>query len=92
MSDRLTRTNEYTAALVSDLYRECLFDWLAAHTPLWIKFPTDADRHTSPRTVTFGTPSTPIYRMTTLHSRQSHLLKGHLELLGMCEDIELETN
>ena len=29
------RTNEYTAEPVSDRYRQCLFDWLAAHAPLW---------------------------------------------------------
>ena len=29
------RTNEYTANPVSDRYRHCLFDWLAAHAPLW---------------------------------------------------------
>ena len=35
MSDRPQRTNTCTAELVSDRYRECLFDWLAAHAPLW---------------------------------------------------------
>ena len=35
MSDRLQRTNTYTAEPVSDRYRACLFDWLAAHAPLW---------------------------------------------------------
>ena len=35
MSDRPQRTNTYTADPVSDRYRECLFDWLAAHAPLW---------------------------------------------------------
>ena len=35
MSDRPRRTNTYTAEPVSDRYRECLFDWLAAHAPLW---------------------------------------------------------
>lgn len=35
MSDRPQRTNTYTAAPVSDRYRECLFEWLAAHAPLW---------------------------------------------------------
>ena len=29
------RTNEYTAEPISDRYRHCLFDWLAAHAPLW---------------------------------------------------------
>ena len=29
------RTNAYTAEPVSDRYRHCLFDWLAAHAPLW---------------------------------------------------------
>ncbi|PSQ42076.1 transposase, partial [Halobacteriales archaeon QS_9_68_42] len=29
------RTNEYTAEPVSNRYRHCLFDWLAAHAPLW---------------------------------------------------------
>ena len=35
MSDRPQRTNTYTADPVSDRYHECLFDWLAAHAPLW---------------------------------------------------------
>ena len=35
MSDRPQRTNTYTAEPVSDRYRECLFNWLAAHAPLW---------------------------------------------------------
>jgi len=35
VSDRPQRTNTYTADPVSDRYRECLFDWLAAHAPLW---------------------------------------------------------
>ena len=35
MSDQPQRTNTYTAAPISDRYRECLFDWLAAHAPLW---------------------------------------------------------
>ncbi|MDR5656962.1 transposase [Halodesulfurarchaeum sp. HSR-GB] len=35
MSNRPQRTNTYTAEPVSDRYRECLFDWLAAHAPLW---------------------------------------------------------
>lgn len=35
MSDLPQRTNTYTAAPISDRYRECLFDWLAAHAPFW---------------------------------------------------------
>ncbi len=35
MSDRSQRTNTYTADPVSDRYRQCLFDWLAAQPPLW---------------------------------------------------------
>ena len=35
MSGPPQRTNEYTAKPVSDRYRHCLFDWLAAHAPLW---------------------------------------------------------
>ena len=35
MSDRPQRTNEYTADPISDRYRQCLFEWLAAHAPLW---------------------------------------------------------
>ena len=35
MSGPPQRTNEYTAEPVSDRYRHCLFDWLAAHAPLW---------------------------------------------------------
>ncbi|MFB6157067.1 MAG: RNA-guided endonuclease TnpB family protein, partial [Haloferacaceae archaeon] len=35
MSGRPRRTNEYTANPVSNRYRECLFEWLAAHAPLW---------------------------------------------------------
>ncbi len=34
-SDRPQRTNEYTAQPTSDRYRQCLFEWLAAHAPLW---------------------------------------------------------
>ncbi|THE65121.1 transposase [Salinadaptatus halalkaliphilus] len=35
MSDRPQRTNEYIAEPTSDRYRQCLFEWLAAHAPLW---------------------------------------------------------
>ena len=35
MSSLPRRTNEYTAEPVSERYRECLFEWLAAHAPLW---------------------------------------------------------
>ncbi|QGX93811.1 transposase [Haloplanus rallus] len=35
MSDRPQRTNTYTAEATSNRYRQCLFDWLAAHAPLW---------------------------------------------------------
>ncbi|PSP52070.1 transposase [Halobacteriales archaeon QH_1_68_42] len=35
MSDRPQRTNTYTSDPVSDRYRECLFEWLAAHASLW---------------------------------------------------------
>ncbi|MFW6004316.1 MAG: RNA-guided endonuclease InsQ/TnpB family protein [Halodesulfurarchaeum sp.] len=35
MSARPQRTNTYTVEPVSDRYRKCLFDWLAAHAPLW---------------------------------------------------------
>ena len=35
MSDRPQRTNEYTAQPSSERYRECLFEWLVAHAPLW---------------------------------------------------------
>ena len=35
MSDRPQRTNEYTAEPASERYKQCLFEWLAAHAPLW---------------------------------------------------------
>ena len=35
VSDRPQRTNEYTAQPTSERYRECVFEWLAAHAPLW---------------------------------------------------------
>jgi putative transposase len=35
VSDRPQRTKTYTAEPVTDRYRQCLFDWLAAHAPLW---------------------------------------------------------
>ena len=35
MSDRPQRTNTYTALPETDRYKQCLFDWLAAHAPLW---------------------------------------------------------
>jgi putative transposase len=35
VSGRPQRTNEYTANPVTDRYRQCLFDWLSAHAPLW---------------------------------------------------------
>jgi len=35
VSDQPQRTNTYTAEPDSDLYKQCLFDWLAAHAPLW---------------------------------------------------------
>jgi putative transposase len=35
VSEQPRRTNTYTAEPASDRYRDCLFDWLAAHAPLW---------------------------------------------------------
>lgn len=35
VSGQPQRMNKYTAEPVSDRYRQCLFDWLAAHAPLW---------------------------------------------------------
>lgn len=35
MSDRPQRTNEYAAQPASERYRECVFEWLVAHAPLW---------------------------------------------------------
>ncbi len=35
MSDRPQRTNEYTAHPATERYKQCLFEWLAAHAPLW---------------------------------------------------------
>lgn len=35
MSDRPQRTNEYTATPTSERYEQCVFEWLAAHAPLW---------------------------------------------------------
>ena len=35
MSSRPQRTNEYAADPTSERYRQCLFEWLAAHAPLW---------------------------------------------------------
>lgn len=35
MSSQPQRTNEYTAEPTTQRYRECLFEWLAAHAPLW---------------------------------------------------------
>ena len=38
MSDQPQRTNTYTAEPTTERYRQCLFDWLAAHAPLWNQF------------------------------------------------------
>ncbi|MFC7208992.1 transposase [Natronoarchaeum sp. GCM10025321] len=35
MSDRPRRTNEYTAEPATERYKQCLFEWLIAHAPLW---------------------------------------------------------
>jgi putative transposase len=35
VSGRPQRTNEYTATPTTERYRRCLFEWLAAHAPLW---------------------------------------------------------
>ena len=35
MSDRPQRTNRYAAEAATERYRQCLFDWLVAHAPLW---------------------------------------------------------
>ena len=35
MSSRPQRTNEYTAEPATEWYRQCVFEWLAAHAPLW---------------------------------------------------------
>jgi putative transposase len=35
VSDRPQRTNEYTAEPITERYRECVFEWLVAHAPLW---------------------------------------------------------
>jgi len=35
VSDRPQRTNTYTAGATTENYQQCLFDWLAAQSPLW---------------------------------------------------------
>ena len=35
MSDQSQRTNTLAADAATERYRQCLFDWLAAHAPLW---------------------------------------------------------
>ena len=35
VSGRPQRTNEYVAEPTSERYRQCVFEWLAAHAPLW---------------------------------------------------------
>ncbi len=35
MSSQPQRTNEYTADPTTERHRQCLFEWLAAHAPLW---------------------------------------------------------
>ncbi|MEF8777955.1 MAG: transposase, partial [Natronomonas sp.] len=35
MSGRPQRTNSYAAFPVTDRYKQCLFEWLSAHAPLW---------------------------------------------------------
>nr|WP_241175375.1 hypothetical protein [Natronolimnobius sp. AArcel1] len=35
MSDRPQRTNEYIAEATTERYRQCVFEWLAAHAHLW---------------------------------------------------------
>jgi len=35
VSDQPQRTNTYTAIPANDRYKQCLFEWLTAHAPLW---------------------------------------------------------
>jgi putative transposase len=35
VSDQPQRTNNYTTEPTTEKYRQCLFDWLVAHAPLW---------------------------------------------------------
>jgi len=35
VSDQPNRANNYTADPTTERYRQCLFDWLVAHAPLW---------------------------------------------------------
>jgi len=100
VSDWPQRTNTYTADPVSDRYRECLFDWLAAHAPLWNQitycrrqqyFDDDGDVWDANYTDLYEKYAPLLGKATCqqLARKNSEAWRSHFELLSQYED---ETN
>ncbi|MDR5656979.1 transposase [Halodesulfurarchaeum sp. HSR-GB] len=102
MSDRPQRTNTYTAEPVSDRYRECLFDWLAAHAPLWNQinyrrrqqyFDEDGDVWKATYTDLYDRYA-PILGKATCQQiarKNSEAWRSHFELLSVYQDESNQT-
>ena len=97
MSDRPQRTNTYTADPVTDRYQECLFDWLAAHAPLWNQinyrrrqqyFDEDGDVWDAEYTDLYDKYAPILGKATCqqLARKNSEAWRSHFELLSLYRD------
>ncbi|CCQ33142.1 Neutral proteinase [Halorhabdus tiamatea SARL4B] len=102
MSDRPRRTNTYTADPVTDRYRECLFDWLAAHAPLWNQityrrrqqyFDDDGDVWDAEYTDLYEKYAPLLGKATCqqLARKNSEAWRSHFELLSLYRDESNQT-
>ena len=97
VSDRPQRTNTYTATPVTDRYRQCLFDWLAAHAPLWNQityrrrqqyFDGDGDVWDAEYTDLYNKYAPILGKATCqqLARKNSEAWRSHFELLSLYRD------
>ena len=97
MSDQPQRTNTYTADPISDRYRECLFDWLAAHVPFWNQltyrrrqeyFSDDGDVWEAEYTDLYEQYASLLGKATCqqLARKNSEAWRSHFELLSLYRD------
>ncbi|MEF8825890.1 MAG: hypothetical protein V5A27_06055 [Halapricum sp.] len=102
MSDRPQRTDQYTGTLVSDRYRQCLFDWLAAHAPLWNQityrrrqqyFDEDGDVWDADYTDLFEQYAPLLGKATCqqLARKNSEAWRSHFDLLSQYQDESNQT-
>ena len=97
MSDRPQRTNSYAAFPVSDRYKQCLFEWLSAHAPLWNQityrrrqqyFDEDGDVWDADYTDLYDEYAPVLGNATCqqLARKNSEAWRSHFELLSMHHD------